>query len=107
MGFLQPQGLGTTLGCSGWASHCGAFSWAQASRRASFSTYSTRTQELWHPGLVALRHVKSSRTKDTTHVPCIGRQVPTHGATREVPVSSFLRTGSGSGGKRSLIDISH
>ena len=36
-------------------------------------------------GLVALRRVESSQTKDQTHVPCIGRQIPNHWTTREIP----------------------
>ena len=39
---------------------------------------------LWHRGLVALWHVESSRTRGRTSVPCIGRQILTHCATREV-----------------------
>ena len=30
---------------------------------------------MWRTGLVALRHVGSSRTRDRTHVPCIGRWI--------------------------------
>ena len=45
-------------------------------------------------GLVALIHVESwhvesFRTKDRTHVPCIGRQVLSHCTTREVPKVGF------------------
>ena len=40
-------------------------------------------------GLVALRHVGSSRARDRTHVPCIGRQILYHCATREVPDLCF------------------
>ncbi|KAJ8784956.1 hypothetical protein J1605_007512 [Eschrichtius robustus] len=32
-----------------------------------------------------LRHVGSPRTRARTHVPCIGRRIPNHCATREVP----------------------
>ena len=45
---------------------------------------STQAQELWHMGLVAPQHVESSRTRDCTCVPCIGRST-IHSATREVP----------------------
>ena len=31
-----------------------------------------------------MQHVKSSRIRDQTHVPCIGRQILIHYATREV-----------------------
>ena len=33
-------------------------------------------QYLWRTGLVALRHVESSQTRDWTSVPCIDRQIP-------------------------------
>ena len=41
-------------------------------------------------GLVAPRHVGSSRTRARTRVPCIGRWIPNHCATREVPALVFL-----------------
>ena len=40
----------------------------------------------WSTGLVAPRHVGSSRTRDQTHGPCIGRRILKHWTTREVPV---------------------
>ena len=41
-------------------------------------------QSSWHTGLVALRHVGSSPTRDWTHVPCIGRWTLNQWTTREV-----------------------
>ena len=41
-------------------------------------------QQLWPTGLAALWHVESSRIRDQTHVPCIGRWVPNHWAMRKV-----------------------
>ena len=35
-------------------------------------------------------HVESSQTRDRTRVPCIGRQIPIHCTTREVPCSSVI-----------------
>ena len=35
-------------------------------------------------------HVKSSQTRDQTHVPCIASQILNPWTAREVPVSSFL-----------------
>ena len=35
-------------------------------------------------GSVAPQHLKSSWTRDGTHVPCVGRQVPIHCTTRDV-----------------------
>ena len=40
---------------------------------------------MWHTGLVAPQHVESSRTRARTRVPCIGRWILNHCATREVP----------------------
>ena len=44
-----------------------------------------QAQQLWHTGLVAPRHVGSSRTRARTRVPCTGRRILNHCATREVP----------------------
>ena len=43
-------------------------------------------------GLVAPQHVESSRTKDQTHVPCIGKQILYHCTTLEVLFSFFKET---------------
>ena len=43
-----------------------------------------QAQQLWHMGLVAPQHVGSSQTRARTHVPCIGRWILNHCATREV-----------------------
>ena len=43
---------------------------------------------MWLKGLVAPRHVGSSQTRARTRVPCIGRQILNHCATREAPPSS-------------------
>ena len=73
------------------------------SRRAGFSSCGTwaqqlwlagsraQAQQLWLTGLVAPRHVGSSRTRARTRVPCIDRRILNHCATREVPIFSFLR----------------
>ena len=42
-----------------------------------------QAQQLWLTGLVAPRHVGSSWTRARTRVPCIGRQILNHCATRE------------------------
>ena len=44
-------------------------------------------------GLVAPRHVGSSQTRARTRVPCLGRQILNHCATREAPVSRFFDDG--------------
>ena len=51
-----------------------------------------QAQQLWRTGLVAPRHVGSSRTRARTRVPCIGRWILDHCATREArPSDAFKR----------------
>ena len=69
------------LHCSVWASHCGGFCCCGA------QAPDAQAQQLWLTGLVAPRHVGSSRTRARTRVPCIGRWILNHCATREVPIS--------------------
>ena len=47
---------------------------------------------MWLTGPVAPRHVGSSQTRVRTRVPCIGRQILNHCATREAP-ESLLTSG--------------
>ena len=42
-----------------------------------------QAQELWLTGLAVPRHTVSSRTRDQTHVPCIGKRILNHWTTRE------------------------
>ena len=44
-----------------------------------------QAQQLWLTGLVAPWHVGSSQIRARTCVPCIGRQILNHCATREAP----------------------
>ena len=53
--------------------HVGFSSWGQALE-----------QSLRSCGLAASWHMESSQTRDQTHAPCIGRQILTHYATREI-----------------------
>ena len=46
-------------------------------------------------GLVAPWHVGSSRTRARTRVPCIGRRILNHSATREAPNVILITTLSG------------
>ena len=57
-------------------------SWLMGSR--------AQAQQPWRMGLFAPQHVGSSRTRARTRVPCIGRQIPNHCTTREVPVLYIL-----------------
>ena len=45
---------------------------------------------MWRTGLVAPRHVGSSQIRDQTRVPCTGRRILNHCATREVPAVACL-----------------
>ena len=95
---------GATLRCGAWASHCGGFSCCGAralGTRASvvvvcglsscgLRALEHRLSSLWRMGLVAPWHVESSWTRDRTHVPCIGRQILNHCATREVQYEDYL-----------------
>ena len=58
---------------------------AVASPIAEHGLQARGLQQLWHTGLVALRHAGSSQTRAQTRVPCAGRQILNHCATREVP----------------------
>ena len=66
--------------CGAWAHQL----WLVGSR--------AQAQQLWHTGLVVLRHVGSSWTRAQTCVPCIGRRILNHCTTREVLVSLFLKS---------------
>ena len=50
-----------------------------------------QAQQLWLTGLVAPWHVGSSQTRARTRVPCIGRQILNHCATREAQQSLILQ----------------
>ena len=82
-GFLQLQRAGATLHRGVRASHCHGLSCCGA--RAP----DTQAQQLWLTGLVVPRHVGSSQTRARTRVPCIGRRILNHWATREALFGVF------------------
>ena len=101
--FLAALGLRCCVqvfsSCGERASHCGGFSCCGARALGvrdsvvvarGLSNCGSQAQQLWHMGSVALWHVASSRTKDQTHVPCIGNGIPNHCITREVPPALFF-----------------
>ena len=61
------------------ASHCGA------------QAPDVQAQQLWLTGLVAPRHVGSSQARARTRVPCIGRRILNHCATREAPFLNLFK----------------
>ena len=82
-GFLQLWQAGATLHRGARASHYRSLSCCGA------QAPDAQAQQLWHTGPVAPRHVGSSQTRARTRVPCIGRQILNHCATREAPRLMF------------------
>ena len=82
--FIAVRGLFSSCGewellcCGARASHCGGFSCCGARALGSWASVVA--------GLAAAQHLGSSRTRARTRVPCIGRQILNHCATREAPV---------------------
>ena len=103
--FVAAHGLSLVAVSRGYSSmRCTGFSlrWllllrSTGSRCAGFSSCGSRAQQLqlagsraqaqqlWRTGLVAPRHVGSSRTRAQTRVSCTGRRIIDHCATRDVP----------------------
>ena len=96
--FVAMRGLSLVAASGGYFSlQCVGFSlrwllllWSMGFRCVGFSSCGSRVPEVrlssCVSGLVAPRHVGSSRTRARTRVPCIGRQILNHWTTREVPV---------------------
>ena len=82
-GFLQLRQAGATPHLGARASHYRGLS------RCRAQAPDAQAQQLWLTGLVAPRHVGSSQTRARTCVPCIGRQILNHCATREAPRLCF------------------
>ena len=76
--FSSRSEQGLLSSCRVQASHCSDFSCCRPWVLGMWD-------QLWPTGLVAPWHVGSSRTKDGTHVPCIGNWFLNHWTTREVP----------------------
>ena len=77
--------LGATLHRGARASHYRGLSCCGA------QAPDAQAQQLWLTGPVAPRHVGSSQTRARTCVPCIGRQILNHCATREAPRFHFYK----------------
>ena len=83
-GFLQLRQAGATLHRGARASHHRGLS------RCGAQAPDAQAQQLWLTGLVASWHVGSSQTRARTRVPCTGRQILNHCATREAPVIQYF-----------------
>ena len=83
LSLVAASGSYSSLWCAGFSLSWLPLLQSTGSRCAGFSSCGTRGQQLWHTDLVALRHVGSSQARDGTRIPCTGRQVLNHRATRE------------------------
>ena len=64
-----------------------------------------QAQQPWLTGPVAPWHVGSSQTRARTRVPCIGRQILNHCATREAPSLHFEGSFGCYGSVKDLVSI--
>ena len=80
VGATLHRGAGAALHRGARASHY------RGPSRCGAQAPDAQAQQLWLTGPVAPWHVGSSQTRARTRVPCIGRQIPSHCATREAPL---------------------
>ena len=83
-GFFQLRQVGAAPHRSARASHYRGLSCRGA------QAPDAQAQQLWLTGPAAPRHVGSSGTRARTCVPCTGRRILNHCATREAPDTHFL-----------------
>ena len=83
VGACRLQSAGSVV-----VAHCLSSCGSQALEHR-LSSCGTRAQQLWHTGLVAPWHVGSSWTRARTRVPCTGRRILNHCATREAQSVGF------------------
>ena len=93
--FVASRGLSLVAACAGFSLRWLLLLRSTGCRRGGFSSCGSRALErrlssCGARGLAAPRHVGSSRTRARTRVPCIGRRILNHCATREVPTLTFL-----------------
>ena len=85
LSLVAASGGYSSFWCTGFSLQWLLLSQSTDSRHTGFSSCGARAQQLWLTGLVAPRHVGSSRTRAWTRVPRFGRRILNHCATREVP----------------------
>ena len=103
LSLVAASGGYSPLQCTGFSLRWLLLLQSTGSRCVGFSSCDTWAQQLWHvgsraqaqqlwrTGLVAPRHVGSSQSRARTRVPCIGRQILNHCATKEAQEFSPLR----------------
>ena len=91
-GFLQLQRAGAALvhGLLNAVASLVAEHTLQACGQLQPADSKAWAQQLRHAGLAALQLVRSSWTRDQTHVPCLGRWSLTHHAIREVLLKAYF-----------------
>ena len=101
LSLVAVSGGYSSLRCMGFSLQWLLLLRSMGSRHVGFSSCGTWAQQLWHTGsraeaqqlwcmgLVAPPYVGSSRTRDQTCVPCIGRWILNHCANREIPICMF------------------
>ena len=83
-------------GCSAWVFHCRGFTDFRA----------CQLQYLWCMGLAALKQVEFSRTRDQTHVLCIGRWILNHWINHQRnPTCGILKFSLTRSAYHSVIDV--
>ena len=102
LSLVAARGGCSSLWCTGFSLQWLLLLYSTGSRHAGFSSCGAWTQQLWltgtrvqaqqlwSMGLVALWHVGSSWTRAQTRVPCIGRRILNHCATREALILYFF-----------------
>ena len=82
--FVSVRGLSPVAASGGHSSsRCAGLSLLRPLLLRNTGSRRAGSQQLWLTGLVAPRHVGSSQSRARTRVPCIGRQILNHCATRE------------------------
>ena len=107
LSLVAASGGYSLLRCTGFSLQWLLLLWSMGSRRTGFSSCSTQpqqlqlagsraqAQQLGCTGLVAPRHVGSSRNRARPRVPCLGRRILNQCATRETPKSIILKVNTG------------
>ena len=66
--------------------------WLLLLQSTGFRSHGSQALKLWRTGLVALRHVGSSQSREGTLVSCTGRRIPNHWTTRDVQPRFLVET---------------
>ena len=90
--LVVASGGSSSLRCAGFSLRWLLLLRSPGFRLSGFSSCGTWAQQLWSMGLISPQHVGSFRTRAQTRVPCIGRWIFNHCATREAPTVFILKS---------------